>query len=255
MADEGFHEIQLNGKQLVFLFMAATVVSVVVFLLGVMVGRNVRQPAAQIAASAPDSSLDPTAEPTADPGATAQSAATGTTSDRTPLSAQESLSYAERLEAPDPAEETLAEAAAAAAAVPAPKPAAVAAPAPDTARETARTEPPAAAAKTAPIAAANVTPPASSPAPAVQNASVTEPAGNGWVVQVMAAVKREEAESLARRLSAKGYPAFVSVGDVKVPAKYRVRVGKYSDKREAEAVDSRLQKQEQFKTWLVPPTR
>ena len=40
--DEGFHEIQLNGKQLVFLFMAATVVSVVIFLCGVLVGRGVR---------------------------------------------------------------------------------------------------------------------------------------------------------------------------------------------------------------------
>ena len=36
--DEGFHEIQLNGKQLVFLFIAATVVSVVIFLCGVLVG-------------------------------------------------------------------------------------------------------------------------------------------------------------------------------------------------------------------------
>ena len=36
--DEGFREIQLNGKQLVFLFMAATVVSVVIFLCGVLVG-------------------------------------------------------------------------------------------------------------------------------------------------------------------------------------------------------------------------
>ena len=43
MSDEGFHEIQLNGKQLVFLFMAATVVSVVIFLCGVMVGRGVRR--------------------------------------------------------------------------------------------------------------------------------------------------------------------------------------------------------------------
>src|SRR5437762_1745197 len=42
LQDEGFHEIQLNGKQLVFLFMAATVVSVVIFLLGVFVGRGVR---------------------------------------------------------------------------------------------------------------------------------------------------------------------------------------------------------------------
>ena len=38
--DDGFHEIQLNGKQLVFLFMAATVVSVVIFLFGVLVGRG-----------------------------------------------------------------------------------------------------------------------------------------------------------------------------------------------------------------------
>src|SRR5580765_7076089 len=40
--EDGFHEIQLNGKQLVFLFMAATVVSVVIFLGGVLVGRGVR---------------------------------------------------------------------------------------------------------------------------------------------------------------------------------------------------------------------
>ena len=40
--DDGFREIQLSGKQLVFLFMAATVVSVVLFLCGVLVGRGVR---------------------------------------------------------------------------------------------------------------------------------------------------------------------------------------------------------------------
>ena len=44
--DDGFHEIQLNGKQLVFLFMAVTVVSVVIFLCGVLVGRGVRFDAA-----------------------------------------------------------------------------------------------------------------------------------------------------------------------------------------------------------------
>jgi hypothetical protein len=37
-ANEGVHEIQLNGKQLVFMFMAVTVVAVVIFLCGVMVG-------------------------------------------------------------------------------------------------------------------------------------------------------------------------------------------------------------------------
>ena len=42
VADDGFHEIQLSGKQLVFLFMATTAVSVMIFLLGVLVGRDVR---------------------------------------------------------------------------------------------------------------------------------------------------------------------------------------------------------------------
>ena len=42
LADEGFHEIQLSGKQLVFLFMATTVLAVLIFLCGVQVGRGVR---------------------------------------------------------------------------------------------------------------------------------------------------------------------------------------------------------------------
>src|SRR6476660_6844329 len=50
--DDGFHEIQLNGKQLVFLFMAATVVSVVIFLCGVLVGRGVRTERASVADAA-----------------------------------------------------------------------------------------------------------------------------------------------------------------------------------------------------------
>src|SRR5687768_15972889 len=228
MADEGFREIQLDGKQLVFLFMAATVVSVVVFLLGVMVGRNVRVPGPEVAAVSEDPSLDPTAE--------VHSASTTGTTERIPLSAQETLTYAERLEAPDPAEERLA-------------PPRVA----DTVPGPVRVAPEAPPSK-AP-ADVNVPVPARPAArasvPAVQNASFSEPPGNGYVVQVLAAVKREEAESLARRLAAKGYPTFVSVGDAKVPAKFRVRVGKYSDKREADAIFRRLEQEERFKPWLT----
>ena len=225
MADEGFREIQLDGKQLVFLFMAATVVSVVVFLLGVMVGRNVRLPAAEIAAASADPSVDPTVDPTAP----VQSASTTGTTERIPLSAQEKLTYAERLEAPEPARETLDDPTAPVARAPAP------------------------ASKTpAAVPARAATPPARTTAvPPVQDASLNEPPGNGYVVQVLAAVKREEAESLARRLKAKGYPTFVSVGDAKVPAKFRVRVGKYSDKREADAIFRRLEQEERFKPWLT----
>src|SRR5688572_25867201 len=64
MTDEQFHEFHLDGKQMVFLFMASTVVAVVIFLCGVMVGRGVRASKAVQAAEA-------TAEVTLDPGVSA----------------------------------------------------------------------------------------------------------------------------------------------------------------------------------------
>ncbi len=50
--EAGYYEVQLNNKQLVFFFMAAVAISVVVFLCGVMVGRGVRE--ATIAAIQPN---------------------------------------------------------------------------------------------------------------------------------------------------------------------------------------------------------
>jgi len=38
--DDGFHEIQLSGKQLVFLFIVGTMAAVTIFLCGVYVGRG-----------------------------------------------------------------------------------------------------------------------------------------------------------------------------------------------------------------------
>src|SRR5215216_2468816 len=134
MTDEGFHEIQLNGKQLVFLFMAATVVAVVIFLSGVMVGRGVRPPQVDVAAA--------TTEPPVDPTAAQSPASSGTaSSDRVPLSAQETLTYAERLEAPDPPAETFKDPTASVAdALPAAPVRETPPPAPAPVRESARTE-------------------------------------------------------------------------------------------------------------------
>src|SRR5688500_5293935 len=116
MADDAFHEIHLNGKQLVFMFMATTVVAVVIFLSGVMVGRGVppRSPIADRSADA-TSGVDPTASATeagGEPGApravgTTSATASGTNS--APVTTQETLTYAERLEAPTPPRETLKE--------------------------------------------------------------------------------------------------------------------------------------------------
>jgi cell division septation protein DedD len=214
MTDEGFHEIQLNGKQLVFLFMAATIAVVVIFLCGVMVGRGVRTQQAVVAAAAVDVDSDPTASAQVPvPPAAPQ------TVEGAPLSSQETLTYAERLEAPDPPEETLN-----AEAPPEPAPARAApAPAP---RE-----------------------PRKDPAATVP-AAAQEPAGPGFVVQVAAVTERGEADTIAKRLSTKGYPAFVTT-PAGVARVFRVRVGKYKERRDAETIATRLEKEEQFKPWIT----
>src|SRR3954454_16686186 len=94
--DEGFHEIQLNGKQLVFLFMAATVVSVVIFLCGVLVGRDVRTERGSEAENAAlNTPLDPSPQPAPSAATPAPTASDPTKAAAPP--AGEDLSYFNRL--------------------------------------------------------------------------------------------------------------------------------------------------------------
>jgi cell division septation protein DedD len=231
MQDEAFHEIQLNGKQLVFLFMAATVVSVVIFLCGVMVGRGVPTPrAAEQAALADQVSIDPTA-----PLAPASPVASG--AEGGPTASQETLTYPGRLEDPNPPVENLK------------TPAVARTTASDSLPEPAA-EPTAEPVRNPAVAVAVAPAPPNRTPVAVTEAVAKPPAANGFVVQVAAVRERAEADIIARRLTGKGYPAFVTTpaGAANV---FRVRVGKYPDRREAESVAGRLEKEEQFKPWVT----
>jgi len=211
MSDEGLREFQLNGKQLFFMFMAVTASAVVIFLCGVMVGRGVRAPGAS-------AQTQTTATTVADPTATdvTAPAAAATLPNGAPASAQETLTYPDRLEDTTPPPETLEE------------------PAPETPT-----------ASTAPAA------PAPTAGKSTSNAPVAERPGNGFVVQVAAVRERAEADTIARRLAAKGYPSFVTTPGSGAAKMFRVRVGKYADRREADAVASKLQREEQFKPWVT----
>ena len=214
MSEPEVHEIQLNGKQLVFMFGAAVVVSVVIFLCGVMVGRGVRQPQAELLAATTDATTDTPVDSQLPFDTT--SARPAVPVEPTPAPEQENVTYGNRLEAPAPLVEPLKR-------VQAPKPAVT----------------PAVAEK-----------PAAPPEPA-SNTSFAEPPGNGHVVQVMAFPERADAEALARRLGAKGYPTFVT-SDGPGRTRYRVRVGKYPNRRDAEAIALRLRQEERFDPWLPP---
>ena len=224
--DDAFHEIQLNGKQLVFLFMVATVVSVVIFLCGVFVGRGVRTEraatVADLSAGTPITTPDVVSSPEAAP-APAGSDPTAAA----PPPAVDELSYFNRLEKPGQPEEKLKPPSAKAATPPPPAP------------------PPPPASK-APLSAQ--TPPAEPP-PA--DAALAEPSGAGFALQITALRERREAESIAKRLSDKGYAAYVLTPAGSAPSVYRVRVGKFKTRHEAETMAAKLQKEEQFTPWIT----
>ena len=78
------------------------------------------------------------------------------------------------------------------------------------------------------------------------------PAGTGFVVQVAAVRQRDEAETIRGRLVRKGYPAFVTtVSTSGAATTYRVRVGKYPSRSEADTVAAKLEREEQFKPWVT----
>jgi cell division septation protein DedD len=265
MADEGVHEIQLNGKQLVFMFMAVTVVAVVIFLCGVMVGRGVRAPHVTEAANAP---AEPQADPTVlvqssplTPDSTAPGTATSGASLPTATPVEENLSHSGSLSAATPPQETLREQQTQREGIvknlSAPERAPLDLPAPKKAElKSAKAEPKveplkADATKTAQKAAEQARAEAKLAAKPVAAESAAGGAGNGFVVQVAAVKARTEADSIAKRLSSKGFPSYVTTPGPGAARVFRVRVGKYTDRREAESVARRLEKEEQFKPWIT----
>jgi cell division septation protein DedD len=227
-ADSGFHEIQLSGKQLVFLFMATTVVSVVIFLCGVLVGRNVQSERASDTAAAlttPVSQPGTSPTPVAEQSSALPSAARAEPPSPSP---DQPLTYPRRLDGEGPPVETLK--------------APAAAPAVEPRAETAKPESP------APTPAAAAKPAASK--------SASEPAAGGarpgrWVVQLVALRDRGAASAIVQRLSGKGYPAFIVSPSASTPNQvFKVQVGRYDDRSQAEQVSRRLEKEEKFRPWI-----
>ena len=81
------------------------------------------------------------------------------------------------------------------------------------------------------------------PAPAVP--------GDGYAVQVAAVNVRTDADAIAKRLASKGYSAYVEVPPNGTGTVFRVRIGTFKTRREADVVAARLQKEEQIKPWVT----
>ena len=85
-------------------------------------------------------------------------------------------------------------------------------------------------------------PPATASRPADPRRSVSE----GVMIQVFASKDRASAEAIRKRLRGKGYTALL-VSDA---GSWKVRVGPYADREEAERSAAVLRQQENLKTWI-----
>ena len=220
--DDGFHEIHLSGKQLFFVFMATVAVSVAIFLIGVFVGRNVRSQ--QLAEHLSDPTVALAATPTSQPAPAASDTGPEAAEPPTPPAESEELSYKRRLEGETATSEPLKSG------VVAPPPAA----APAAAALPAERQPDA-----RPV-----------PAPVQQASTIGTPRPGTWVIQIHVLRDRSAANTIVRRLTGKGYPAFL-VAAGPPTGTYKVQVGRYKDRDEALKVIERLKKEEQFKPWIT----
>jgi cell division septation protein DedD len=209
--------------------MAVIVILVGVFLMGLQVGRGVLMargvPGAETTAAANE------AEPPPPPASASPS------STSSPATAGEKLSYAERLGAATPPKETLKpERLLRRPKLHRPKPKHLI-------QLRRRSRPrlpgridswvaskPAPPAKTAPVA------PLQRPSRDDGARASAEPAGNGFAIQVAALREPEEADAIVKRLAGKGYSAYVVAPAKGQPPVYRVRVGKFKERREADTV-------------------
>ena len=231
MTDQNFHEIQLSGKQLVFVFMSAVVVAVVIFLLGVSVGRGVRD----AVPSGTDVSAAPASVPpgVAAPPSGAKQAGPG------------DLTYHDVLQGKAPASGS---GAAAQSPTPAPPPV-------DTTPPPAVAAPPAAPPVVPPPTATKAgdstkgTPASAKGTDAAKGAETksgakgaTPPTANGWFVQMGVYSTRENAERQMQQLKANSYAAFVFTPVGPTP-RFHVRLGPFAQRAEAERMAARLTKE------------
>ena len=205
-SDDGFHEIQLNGKQLVFLFMAVAVVSVVIFLCGVLVGRGVRGERGGV--------LEAMTTPAARRARFPRRPAPAAPPSGTPATANEDLSYPNRLARSEPA----------AGAAEAGRPPAL----PPRRPRRRRRRPPLRRRRRL-----------ARPRRLRRRPSPRGPASPSRWRRCVSATRRTAWRAVS---PTKGYPAYVMSPDAGAPAVFRVRVGKFKERREAESVAARLAK-------------
>ncbi len=239
--DQSYYEIALTNRQVVSIFVVLLFCVLVAFLGGVWLGRGA------------DTAVEV---------ASAQSITAGLGAGETPL---EELDFFAR----DEQARRLSEAAVAEEETPSPEPAAPTSGAKVAVRESASpkgqrkaSDPPEAGAappavakvETAPPVTASVEPAEPAPAPPLAQAEAKTAVAqvpDFVVIQVFSSNEEAQASRVVNRLRKGGYPAILSPVDVEGRTLYRVRIGPYTDRDEAQVVADSVRRSYKLDTWIT----
>lgn len=226
--DDYYYEVQLTNKQLVFYFMAGAAGLILSFLAGVMVGRGVDSGALGAGEAHPRQVVEEKV-----------------VAESSPTPAASDLSYSQRLEGEQPANEGLERPAGASAGTP------PATAPPARSDRTAVSPAPAAAPTRPPATPRPATPPATqAPAasPGLPRTAGTGAQAKGFAVQVGAFKDKASADGVVRSLKGRGLAAYAVAPDG--GGLFTVRVGVYRDRADAETVQGRL-RDDKFKPYII----
>jgi DedD protein len=222
--EKGYYEIQMDNKQLAFVFVAAVALLVFIFLLGVHTGRGVRKADEESAAVSEPAQQAPAA----------QLAETKPTKDLEFF--QEYSKSGSKQAGGEPSESAAPPSGAGSTQPPPSNPEAT---------------PPASAAKPEPTPA----PAASEPPPQKVPTAATQPppAGGDFVIQVLSTADAAKANALMSQLKSRGFPAFIQPVSTGAGTTYRVRVGPYPSRSDAEQKSAQLKGEAGVSdTWITP---
>lgn len=247
--EKSYYEIQLDNKQLILVFLGGVTVCVLVFVLGVMVGKGKKEaemaaltPTEQSTTTArpqPDASQPKEVQPVADEGAPRERNRKNK-KDRAeeeaakeppaaPVPKADKMTYGDLDKTDTEAPLT-----------PQPEPAG---PAPKQAQQGSTPSPATALSDVA----------SKTQEPSASNGSEKTPStGMRYTVQVMATGSKEKADEQLNFLKSKGYTAFMNEEKTASGSSvYKVRVGKFGDSDSAKKIAIRLKQDLKLETWVA----
>jgi cell division septation protein DedD len=231
--EKSYYEIQLDNKQLILVFLAAVTVCVLIFVLGVMIGKGQKE--AEIAAVTRNEKNVSASEPDSD---APQQAVSDVTPDIQPEEKPVPVSQ-KTVKKSQPVEPEQKEPEKTAAVIEKPQQKYAY-------EDLDKTDGEPVTEKEKPSAEETV----------AQNTAVEESepksvGGAQYTVQVMATSSKPKAEEQVSILKSRGYKPFMDETKTGAASVFKVRVGKFADTQEAKAMASRIKSDLKLETWVA----